>query len=72
MQKIPMPRSHETHTLLSLFCVSVPIVWVSGLQGMTGVLPCEVTREHGVTLILWFKDNATKPMYRYTFTFQRS
>ena len=39
---------------------------------MTGVLPCEVTREHGVTLILWFKDNATKPMYRYTFTFQRS
>ena len=37
------------------------------MRGLTGVLPCDVTaggRQHDVSLILWFKDNATKPMYR--------
>ena len=50
-----------------MFSFSVPIVWVSGLQGLTGVLPCDVTKDgshQDVSLILWFKDNATKPMYR--------
>jgi len=44
----------------------VPIASVMGLQGTTGVLPCDVTSASGpddVFLILWFKDNATKPMY---------
>jgi len=44
----------------------VPILSVSGLQGLTGVLACDVTKSgsaHDVSLILWFKDNATKPMY---------
>eukprot|EP00090_Calanus_glacialis_P029736 TRINITY_DN4776_c0_g2_i1.p1 TRINITY_DN4776_c0_g2~~TRINITY_DN4776_c0_g2_i1.p1 ORF type:complete len:861 (-),score=112.71 TRINITY_DN4776_c0_g2_i1:337-2919(-) len=44
----------------------VPIASVMGLQGTTGVLPCDVTAASGpddVFLILWFKDNATKPMY---------
>lgn len=44
----------------------VPIIAVSGLQGTTGVLPCDITSNNGpsdVFLILWFKDNATKPMY---------
>ena len=54
--------------ILKTFSISVPIASVFGLQGMTGVLPCEVSRDgqshHDVTLILWFKDNATKPMYR--------
>ena len=59
--------------MLSIFnpiFISVPISYVSGLQGLTGVLPCDVTTDtHGssqndVSLILWFKDNATKPMYR--------
>ena len=48
------------------FCL-VPIASVMGLQGTTGVLPCDVMAASGpddVFLILWFKDNATKPMYR--------
>ena len=51
---------------LFILCL-VPILSVSGLQGLTGVLACDVTKSgsaHDVSLILWFKDNATKPMYR--------
>ena len=45
----------------------VPISRISGLRGTTSVLPCDVSSPSGwgdVFLILWFKDNATKPMYR--------
>ena len=48
--------------------LSVPVSHVNGLQGTTAVLPCDVQSPSGwgdVFLILWFKDNATKPMYRW-------
>ena len=52
---------------LQRLCFPVPVSHVNGLQGTTAVLPCDVQSSSGwgdVFLILWFKDNATKPMYR--------
>ena len=56
------------HQSCNTFCLPVPVSHVNGLQGTTAVLPCDVQSSSGwgdVFLILWFKDNATKPMYRY-------
>ena len=52
---------------LEQLCFPVPVSHVKGLQGTTAVLPCDVQSAAGwadVFLVLWFKDNATKPMYR--------
>ena len=46
---------------------SVPIRNVEAVLGGIAELPCDVTPEDvhdDVYLILWFKDEASKPMYR--------
>ena len=50
------------------FIFSVPIRNVEAVLGGIAELPCDVTPEDvhdDVYLILWFKDEASKPMYRY-------
>ena len=51
-----------------VFIFSVPIRNVEAVLGGIAELPCDVTPEDvhdDVYLILWFKDEASKPMYRY-------
>ena len=51
-----------------LFILSVPVRNVEAVLGGIAELPCDVTPEDvhdDVYLILWFKDEASKPMYRY-------
>ena len=53
---------------LFFFFISVPIRNVEAVLGGMAELPCDVTPEDvhdDVYLILWFKDEASKPMYRY-------
>ena len=52
-----------------LFCFSllVPIRDVEAVLGGRAELPCDILPEDAhddVYLVLWFKENATKPMYR--------
>ena len=50
------------------FLFAVPIRNVEAVLGGIAELPCDVTPEDvhdDVYLILWFKDEASKPMYRY-------
>ena len=52
-----------------LFILSVPVRNVEAVLGGIAELPCDVTPEDvhdDVYLILWFRDEASKPMYRYT------
>ena len=54
--------------LMLCFIFSVPIRNVEAVLGGIAELPCDVTPEDvhdDVYLILWFKDEASKPMYRY-------
>ena len=60
-----------------MFCffISVPIKNVEAVLGGIAELPCDVTPEDvhdDVYLILWFKDEASKPMYRYYISFARN
>lgn len=46
----------------------VPVTQTVAQLGSTGFLSCDVLSsgsKDDIELILWFKDNATKPMYRY-------
>ena len=55
----------KTSKMFLLF--SVPIRNVEAVLGGIAELPCDVTPEDvhdDVYLILWFKDEASKPMYR--------
>ena len=55
-----------------IFIFSVPIKNVESVLGGIAELPCDVTPEDvhdDVYLILWFKDEASKPMYRYYIVF---
>ena len=57
--------------LMLCFIFSVPIRNVEAVLGGIAELPCDVTPEDvhdDVYLILWFKDEASKPMYRYKIT----
>ena len=57
----------DQHLNLALI-ISVPIRNVEAVLGGIAELPCDVTPEDvhdDVYLILWFKDEASKPMYRY-------
>ena len=54
--------------LMLCFIFLVPIRNVEAVLGGIAELPCDVTPEDvhdDVYLILWFKDEASKPMYRY-------
>ena len=54
------------HHLLLHGCL-VPVVERVVEEGSTAFLPCDVLsagNKDDIFLILWFKDNATKPMYR--------
>jgi hypothetical protein len=50
---------------LLLFAVST--VGVDAVLGRSVTLPCDIeptTREDRVYMVLWFRDNAGKPLYR--------
>ncbi len=47
--------------------ISVPVRDVEAVLGGSAELPCDILPEDAhddVYLVLWFKDEATKPMYR--------
>lgn len=48
--------------------------WVEAVLGKTAKLPCDITPEHKddrVYMVLWFKENAGKPLYRLVYIFIR-
>ena len=54
------------------FYLLVPIRDVEAVLGGRAELPCDILPEDAhddVYLVLWFKENATKPMYRYVLAF---
>jgi hypothetical protein len=57
----------ERLTFVFVF-LPVPIRNVEAVLGAVAELPCDILPEDAhddVYLVLWFKENATKPMYRY-------
>ena len=54
-------------TILFFFFLAVPVRNVEAVLGGVAELPCDILPEDAhddVYLVLWFKANATKPMYR--------
>ena len=53
--------------LIPTFFLAVPVRNVEAVLGGVAELPCDILPEDAhddVYLVLWFKANATKPMYR--------
>ena len=53
--------------LIPIFFLAVPVRNVEAVLGGVAELPCDILPEDAhddVYLVLWFKANATKPMYR--------
>ena len=65
----PLPRMPSTLSMLSFpFFFPVPVRDVESVLGGSADLPCDILPEEAhddVYLVLWFKDEATKPMYRW-------
>ena len=58
-----MPRNH----LFLVLLFAVPVRDVRAVLGEKAELPCDILPadpHDDVYLVLWFKDDATKPMYR--------
>lgn len=54
--------------ILYFFSLLVATFEVSAVLGRTARLPCDIepsTREDRVYMVLWFRDDAVKPIYRY-------
>lgn len=54
--------------LIAYSVAAVPVRDVEAVLGGEAVLPCDILPDDShddVYLVLWFKDDATKPMYRY-------
>lgn len=50
------------------FFVSVSTVSVEAVLGRTASLPCDIepeARDDRVYMVLWFRESAGKPLYRY-------
>lgn len=48
--------------------IAVGSMDVDAVLGHTATLPCEITpdtREDRVYMVLWFRENSGKPLYRY-------
>ena len=53
------------------FYFSAPLTYVSSVSGMLTNLPCNITPslpEDKVNLVLWYKDQEGKPLFRYNIT----
>lgn len=56
------------NSLFFSFFFLVATFEVSAVLGRTARLPCDIepsTREDRVYMVLWFRDDAVKPIYRY-------
>ncbi|XP_071543726.1 uncharacterized protein [Panulirus ornatus] len=57
-------------TFLTITCAvemkKIPVVTVTGVWGGSAALPCEVSHppEDSIYLLLWFRDQMTRPIYR--------
>lgn len=58
--------------LFSTFSIAVSTVSVEAVLGRTAIMPCDIEpdiRDDRVYMVLWFRENAGKPLYRWVNTF---